>query len=61
MATSIHPHKGYLNTKFQFHVTGHDSLDYEIVTASNETQRMFYGKVSPNEPFGHTIPIAGNF
>lgn len=31
MAVKIHPHKGYLNTKFRMYVNGTESVSYHII------------------------------
>lgn len=60
MSATIHPHKGYLNTLFHFHVTGAKPVDYRIATMiDNEENEILNGIISPNEPFTLKLPLPG--
>lgn len=62
MAVRIHPHKGYLNTRFQVFVTGTESTIYRILKSSKDGEtEIENGCISPNEPFSFKIPVAGDF
>lgn len=61
MAT-IHPYKGYLNTKFRITAKGDSPISYKIFSKSNDTTDcVSQGKVTPNEPHEVVIPYAGEF
>ena len=62
MNTSIHPYKGYLNTKFRVFVKGEKPLHYQVhVADKKKKQSILDGLVEPNQPYNITMPIAGEF
>ncbi len=60
MAT-IHPHKGYLNTRFSIHLTGNESVLYKIYPGDKESEIILQGEAIPNKPQSFTISTPGNF
>ena len=53
MGTTIHPHKGYLNTNFNVHVVGQD-VEYSVYQNGDvNSQPIIKGIAKPNEP--HTL------
>lgn len=62
MNTSIHPYKGYLNTKFRVFVKGEKPLHYQVYVADKKKkQSILDGLVEPNQPCNITMPMAGEF
>ena len=62
MAVSIHPYKGYLNTRFNLFVTGSEQISFNITRVSdNKRLEIESCVVSPNKPFDFLIPEAGDF
>ena len=59
MTASIHPYKGYLNTKFRIRVKGANSVSYTVDDISGN--RICDGAVAPNEPYELMMPQAGDF
>lgn len=56
MGATIHPHKGYLNTNFNVHVTGHEE-EYSVYQKGDCDKCLIAtGIVRPNEP--HVLNIA---
>lgn len=49
MAASIHPYKGYLNTKFRVRVKGANSVSYSVDDIAGN--QICDGVVAPNEPY----------
>lgn len=56
---TIHPHKGYLNTEFQIHLTGKNELSYSVY--NNKKEFQFDGIASPNRPQAVKFPDPGDF
>lgn len=62
MAVSIHPYKGYLNTRFNLFITGSEQIYFNITRVSdNKRIEIERCVVSPNEPFDFIISEAGDF
>lgn len=59
MTASIHPYKGYLNTKFRVRVKGTNSISYTV--EDKEGNHICDGKVGPNDPYELMMPHAGDF
>ena len=59
MRVFIHPHKGYLNTKFQIRNAEKDNISYKVYDEINNC--VSEGVVAPNEPHGVIMPSAGEF
>ena len=59
MATSIHPHKGYLNTLFHIFSKGNQEIKYEIYSQRGEFIKD--GKLSPNKPHSFSLNLSGDF
>jgi len=59
MAASIHPYKGYLNTKFRISIKGTNSVSYTVDDIDGN--RICDGIVLPNEPYELMMPHAGDF
>lgn len=59
MATTIHPHKGYLNTLFHVFSKGNQEIQYEIFSQKGEFIRD--GKLIPNEPHSFSLNLSGDF
>ena len=59
MAASIHPYKGYLNTKFRISIKGTNSVSYTVDDIDGN--RICDGIVLPNEPYELMMPQAGDF
>ena len=57
--TSVHPHKGYLNTDFRIHTNCDHAISY-MVYDKTETS-VLEGIVHPNEPHSIKITSPGNF
>ena len=56
MGATIHPHKGYLNTNFNIHVTGHEE-EYSVYQKGDCDKCLIAtGIVRPNEP--HVLNMA---
>ncbi|MBD5190626.1 MAG: hypothetical protein HDS93_02045 [Bacteroidales bacterium] len=62
MAVSIHPYKGYLNTRFNVYVSGTKQISVNITRVSdNKRLKIESCVVLPNQPFEFQIPEAGDF
>ena len=59
MTASIHPYKGYLNTKFRVRVKGANSISYTV--DDKDGNHICDGKVAPNDPYELMMPHAGDF
>ena len=59
MTASIHPYKGYLNTKFRVRVKGANSVSYSVDDIAGN--QICDGVVAPNEPYELMMPQAGDF
>lgn len=55
MGTTIHPHKGYLNTNFNIYVVGQEVEYFVYPNGDTNTQPIIEGIAKPNEP--HTLNI----
>ena len=61
MAT-IHPYKGYLNTKFHFYAKGSEVVSYTIVSLNEESKSSIQtGIFTPNIPYSVSINKAGTY
>lgn len=62
MSVSIHPYKGYLNTRFNLFITGSEQISFNIIRVSDNKRLEIESRVvSPNEPFDFKISEAGDF
>ena len=52
--TSVHPHKGYLNSEFRIHTNQSQPLSYKVYSDKNKP--VVEGVVYPNEPHSIKIP-----
>ena len=61
--TSVHPHKGYLNTDFRLHSNHSKPLSYEVCrNVDNDSPiSIISGIVYPNEPHSIKIQIPGEY
>lgn len=61
--TSVHPHKGYLNTEFRIHSDSFVPLSYHVCknVDSEEDCSILSGTVCPNEPHLIRIPKPGEY
>lgn len=57
--TSVHPHKGYLNTDFRIHTNCNHSISYKVCDITESS--VLEGTVHPNEPHSIKITSPGNF
>ena len=57
--TSVHPHKGYLNTDFRIHTNCNHSISYKVCDITGSS--VLEGIVHPNEPHSVKIPSPGKF
>lgn len=60
MKAFIHPHKGYLNTKFQLFSQSRDALSFDFFLKGS-TEKVAEGLLIPNVPQWINIPKAGNY
>lgn len=61
MGTTIHPHKGYLNTNFHVHVTGHEE-GYSVYRKGDSGKcPIEIGIAEPNKPHVLNIAQPGDF
>ena len=61
MGATIHPHKGYLNTNFNIHATGHEE-EYSVYQKSDSDKCLITtGIARPNEPHILNIAQHGDF
>ena len=61
MAT-IHPYKGYLNTKFHFYAKGAENVSYSVISLDKEgKQTIKSGIFAPNVPHSIKLNEAGSF
>lgn len=57
--TSVHPHKGYLNSEFRIHTNQSQPLSYKVYSDKNKP--VVEGVVYPNEPHSIKIPLPGEY
>lgn len=61
MAT-IHPYKGYLNTKFHFYANGTEDISYNVISLNGDTELIFKsGILTPNIPHFIKFNEAGSY
>ena len=61
MGATIHPHKGYLNTNFNIHVTGHEEKYSVYQKGDSDKCLITTGIARPNEPHILNIAQHGDF
>jgi hypothetical protein len=57
--TSVHPHKGYLNTEFLLHTNSDKPVSYKVYGEANTS--VLEGIVYPNEPHSIKVTSPGSF
>ena len=61
MSVTIHPFKGYLNTRFHIYLTGEEQNYFVFKKDDVNSSPIISGKVYPNTPYDFCIPLAGDF